>query len=88
MKKRSISNGEVAKTALNHDAIIITFDRDFTILRRDLKMQSMIIYIKIHPRDPAVAKKLLETYLDQCIKKLIKPSIIELTTDGITTIPT
>lgn len=36
LKRRSISNGEVAKSALEHEATIITFDKDFTILKKGL----------------------------------------------------
>ncbi|MHA1973685.1 MAG: DUF5615 family PIN-like protein [Candidatus Hodarchaeales archaeon] len=87
LNKRSISNGDVVKTSLEIDAIVITFDKDFTILSNDLRRQSRIIYIKIHPRDPIVARKLLEKHLSQCITKLMNPGIIQLTTDGMTSVP-
>ena len=83
LKKRSVSNGEVAKSALKLQSIIITFDKDFTILKKDLLSKSRVIYIKIHPRDPIVAKKLLDKYLDRCVSKLESPGIIELTKKGI-----
>ena len=83
LKKRSVSNGEVAKLALKRKAIIITFDRDFTVLNEDLKRKSKIIYIKIHPRDPVVAKRLLNQYLDRCIENLKTSAIIEITKEGI-----
>ena len=73
LKKHSISNEEVAKSALTLQSIIITFDKDFTILKKDLLAQSKIIYIKIHPRDPVVAKNLLDKYLEQCLLKLKSP---------------
>lgn len=86
LKKRSISNGEVATIALDTKSIIIAFDQDFTILKKDLLLLSRVIYIKIHPRDPKVAKNLLKKHLDQCIDILKSPNIIELTIDGISII--
>lgn len=77
------SNGEVAELSLKQNFILITFDSDFTVLRKDLQDKLRIIYIKIHPRDPKVACDLLEQYLEECLKKLIVPNTIELTLTGI-----
>lgn len=83
LNQQGISNGEVANLALKHESVIITFDKDFTFLNINLRKKSKIIYIKIHPRDPVVAKQLLVQHLDQCIDFLKIPAIIELTTKGI-----
>ena len=82
LKKRSISNGEVAKLSLEKDAIIITFDADFLQLKKDLEKKIRAIYIKLHPRDPKVARELVNQHLDSCLSYLKGPAIVILTEQG------
>ena len=78
-----ISNGEVAKLSIEKDAIIITFDSDFLKLKKAIEKDIKAIYIKIHPRDPKVARDLLSKEIKSCLAYLEKPGIIILTQDGV-----
>lgn len=81
--KLGITNGEVAKIAINEDAIIITFDSDFLSLKKYLQVKSKIIYINIHPRDPKVAQELVRINIKNCIDKLTKFGKIILTKEEL-----
>ncbi len=83
LNKRGISNGEVAELSLERDAIIITFDSDFLSLKKNLEKKIRAIYIKLHPRNPKIARTLLDKHLDSCLSKLEKPHIIILSQKGI-----
>ena len=83
LKKQGISNGKVAELALKINAIILTFDQDFTLLSKDLQSKSRVIYIKIHPRDPKIALDLLKKYLNDAISILTKPDTVKITLKGI-----
>ena len=76
-------NGEVAEIALRENAIIITFDSDFLILKKNLQLKSRIIYINIHPRDPKIARELVKNNLKDCINKLEKSGKVILTEDDV-----
>jgi len=81
--KQGISNGEVAKLSIKMNAVIITFDSDFLRLKKEFLKKIKTIYIKIHPRDPKVARELLNSYFAPCMTCLEKENIIILTKQGI-----
>jgi len=82
--KLQLKNGEVAKLSIEEGAILITFDSDFLELKKSLKKLVKVIYIRMHPRDPKKASELLEErFLDECIDKMDKPSIITLDLDEL-----
>ncbi|MHA2271615.1 MAG: DUF5615 family PIN-like protein [Candidatus Hodarchaeales archaeon] len=80
---RGASNGQVAQISLEQDMVIITFDADFLSLRKELQKQARILLIKMHPRDPAKARLLLQKHLQECIPLLEQPGTIVLTMEGI-----
>ncbi len=81
LNKLGITNGEVAEIALNENAIIITFDSDFLSLKNDILLKSRIIYLDLHPRNPKVARELIEKNLNECINILSKPGKIIIKSD-------
>ncbi|HUX98217.1 MAG TPA: DUF5615 family PIN-like protein [Candidatus Deferrimicrobium sp.] len=83
LHKRGISNGAVAILSNEKDAIIITFDSDFLKLKKELENQIKAIYIKLHPRDPKVARELLDSHLNSCLAYLKKENVIILIKEGI-----
>ena len=83
IRQTHAKNGEVGNIAINHDAIIITFDKHFLSLKREVQQQSRIIYIDVHPRDPIRESDLLREKLSICLGKLKKPGVVTLTPDGI-----
>ena len=78
-----IKNGEVAELSIIKNAIIITLDSDFLLLKKDLQKKSKIIYIKIHPRDPKIISKMLQKYLEDSVAKLNIPGKIILSENNI-----
>ena len=79
-----MKNGEVAQTSIEEGAILISFDSDFLMLKKTLVPLVRVIYIKMHPRDPKKAAKLLdEKYLEECLDHLDNPSIIILNLDEL-----
>lgn len=83
LNKRGISNGEVAKLSIETDAIIITFDSDFLKMKKSLEKKIKAIYIDLHPRNPEVAREILENNLDSCLFYLTEPGVIILTQETI-----
>lgn len=57
--KLQAENGELPQTAIDNNAILITFDKHFTNLKRDIQRQARLIYIKMKYRDPVIVEKIL-----------------------------
>ena len=84
LKKRGLENGNLAKFAIESKYILITCDSDFLGLKRSIQEQARIIYIKIHPRDPVIVMKLLDTYVNSCAAFLQQPGKAIITKEGCT----
>ena len=76
------ANHVIAERAIRTDDVILTFDEDFLRLRPGIKNRTKIIYIKIHPRDPREAERLLDKWIDKCIAMLEKNNVVKLTKKG------
>ncbi|NHI93449.1 MAG: hypothetical protein EAX96_13260 [Candidatus Lokiarchaeota archaeon] len=79
LNQSGITNGEVTKLSIEEKAIIIIFDSDFLKLGKDIQKKCKIIYLKIHPRNPKVAQKLILENLDKAIHLLKKPGKVIIT---------
>jgi predicted nuclease of predicted toxin-antitoxin system len=75
-------NHSVAELGRQSGDIILTFDEDFLRLKFDPSRMVKVIYIKIHPRDPRVAQRLVETWIEKCVKLLEKADVVRLTETG------
>jgi hypothetical protein len=51
-------------------------------LRPEIKQIAKVLYIKIHPRDPHEAQRLLEKWIDKCVGMLEKGNVVKLTKKG------
>ena len=71
-------NGEIGKLAIEHEAILVTFDRHFLNLKRNIQQQSKIIYIEVYPRDPIKESNLFREKLTSCLGRLKKPGVVIL----------
>ena len=76
------ANHEIANQAIQAEDIILTFDEDFLRLRPEVKHHAKVLYIKMHPRDPVKAERLLNKWVDKCIEMLVKGNAIKLTNRG------
>ena len=81
--KLGIRNGDVAELALLKNAIVITLDSDFLILKKQIQERIKIIYIKIHPRDPKTINNLIRDHLEECLIKLNQPGKVILSVKNI-----
>jgi hypothetical protein len=48
----------------------------------ELRRMVKVIYIKIHPRDPRVAQRLVERWIEKCVKFLEKADVVKLAENG------
>ncbi len=76
------ANHIIAEQAVQANDIILTFDEDFLRLRPEIKQLAKVLYIKIHPRDPREAERLLDKYIDKCVAMLEKGNVVKLTKKG------
>jgi len=76
-------NGDFARAAIEENGIIITFDRHFLTLKREVGRKIRAIFIEIHPRDPILACDLLSRKLNNCIAILRHPGVIILRPESI-----
>jgi predicted nuclease of predicted toxin-antitoxin system len=76
------SNHEVAEEATRIADTILTFDEDFLRLRPEIKQRVKVLYIKIHPRDPREARRLLDKWIDECVALLERGRLVKLTEKG------
>ncbi len=76
------ANHEIAEQAIRTDDIILTFDEDFLRLRPEIKQLAKVLYIKIHPRDPREAQRLLDKWIGECVAMLKKGNVLKLTKKG------
>lgn len=81
LNKRQYKNGDVARLAIEKDAILITVDADFLNIKKNLLVNARIIYIHVHPTLPNEIVKVLEDHLDSCLADLKNPGTITLTQD-------
>ena len=65
----SAKNGEVGKVAINQNAILVTLDKDFLQMKKEIKDQIRVIYIHVHPPNPFEIEKNLKANLGYCISK-------------------
>ena len=75
-------NHNIAELGRQSGDIILTFDEDFLRLQSELRRMVKVIYIKIHPRDPRVAQRLVERWIEECIKLLEKADAVKLAETG------
>ncbi|MFX1345142.1 MAG: DUF5615 family PIN-like protein [Promethearchaeota archaeon] len=73
-----IKNSEVAELSIKKNAIIITLDSDFLLMKKELQKKSKIIFIRTHPRDPKNIATIVQKYLDNAVAKLDNPGKIIL----------
>lgn len=78
---RGLTNGEVAQIAISEDRIVITLDADFLSLRRNL-VQTKVIYVSVHPRNPRVISEIIEKHLDACVTMLGAVNAVILSREG------
>lgn len=76
------ANHEIAERAIQTGDIILTFDEDFLLMRTEIKQHAKVIYIKLHPRDPREAHRLLDRWIGKCIAMLEKGHAVKLTKKG------
>ncbi|OLS13333.1 MAG: hypothetical protein RBG13Loki_3049 [Promethearchaeota archaeon CR_4] len=76
----SAKNGEVGNLTIEQNAILVTLDKDFTHMKREIKERIRVIYIHIHPPNPPVAEKILQSKLSFCLNKLRRPGVVTLET--------
>jgi predicted nuclease of predicted toxin-antitoxin system len=75
-------NHNIAELGRQSGDIILTFDEDFLRLQSELRRRVKVIYIKIHPRDPRVAQRLVERWIEKCVKFLEKADAVKLAETG------
>ena len=73
LNKQGTLNGQVAKLAIENQAIIITFDADYLNLKKSMQEKLRVIYIHMHRMNPSLARNLLEKHLDFCLLNLKQP---------------
>ena len=83
LKRRGITNGEVAQIALKNHAIIITFDSDYLKLKKEIQAELRIIYIHMYRINPMIAKRLLEKHLETSLNHLKDPGKIIITENSV-----
>ncbi|MHA1274400.1 MAG: DUF5615 family PIN-like protein [Promethearchaeota archaeon] len=71
-----IKKGDVAELTIKKDAIILTLNSDFLILKKEFQKKSRIIYIKIHPRNPKKIAGLIKNNLINAVECLKYPGKI------------
>lgn len=77
-----LKNSEVAELAIRESKIVITLDSDFLRLRRNLLSKVKVIFIDVHPRDPALIARLIDKFVNECIETLKRKNIVILTEEG------
>lgn len=76
------ANHKIAEQASATGDIVLTFGEDFLRLRPDIKALTKVLYIKIHPRDPREAQRLLDRWLDRCVEMFAQGNVVKLTSNG------
>nr|MDO8086353.1 DUF5615 family PIN-like protein [Candidatus Sigynarchaeum springense] len=79
LQKRGVLNSQVAKLAIENEAIIVTFDEDYLELKRDIQQEFRVIYIYMHKINPLLARTLLQKHLDYCLERLQLPGKVIIT---------
>jgi len=79
---RGLTNGEVARLAINERRIILTLDSDFLALKRETLADVKVIFVDIHPRDPRRIMELIDKHLDECLAILEKTNVVTLNVEG------
>jgi len=78
LNQLGIKNGSVAELAIQENAIILTCDRDFLQIKKELQMKSRIIYFHLDIPDYTNIIKILTSKLPEFIKFLCKPGTISV----------
>jgi predicted nuclease of predicted toxin-antitoxin system len=79
LHKRGLLNGQVAKLAIENNAIIVTFDEDYSELKNAIQHEIRVIYIHMQKINPLLERKLLQKHLDYCLEKLNQPGKVIIT---------
>lgn len=77
-----ISNGEVAKYAIESNAILISCDADFITFKKEIQRQIKVIYFKVHPRNFTIIKAKIIENLEIALKELKRPGIFTIFNNG------
>lgn len=77
-------NGELAKFALDRNNVLITFDADFTQLKKEVQRKLKVIYFAFNKSNPELASDLLKKHLKTCFGFLRKPGIVTIDEEDLT----
>jgi len=84
LAKGKVNNGDVGTMAIQQDAIIITYDRHFLNVKKEMQRQIRVIYLAVRFMDPIENCNLLREKLAACLALLRKPGIVILEPGAIT----
>lgn len=79
-----MKNSRIAELAIRESRIVVTGDKDFLALRKDLQINVKVIHVRVHPKDPVNIIRLIDRYIERGLKALEKTNIVQLTETGIT----
>lgn len=77
-----VRNHDIAELAKRSKDIVVTFDEDFLRLRPGSKAHVKVIYVQMHSRDPRKAERLLDKWIDKCLKMLARADLVRLSETG------
>jgi predicted nuclease of predicted toxin-antitoxin system len=83
LRRAGLRNSEVAELAAKEGMFVITLDSDFLRLRREMLERVKVIFIDVHPRDPALVARLVDTHMSNCIMSLERRNAVILTREGV-----
>ena len=78
-----IQNGAVAELAIEKNAIILTCDRDFLQMKKNLQKQLRVIYFYLENPNFENLERILNKNLSDFLNYLNKPGAIEVTDEQI-----